>query len=78
MKTRNAAGVGSGGFERQVSHREGTRNRWPGRRAESVTVDHRSFGDPAPRWKKTLFIAYERNGAHEVAVIAEDRRLRIP
>ena len=44
----------------------------------SVVVNHRSLGDPAPRWKKTLFVAYEQNGEHEVAVIAEDRRLRLP
>jgi hypothetical protein len=43
-----------------------------------VLVNHRSLGDPAPRWKKTLFVAYEQDGELKVSVIAEDRRLRLP
>ena len=43
-----------------------------------VLVNHRSFGDPAPHWKKTLFVVYVQEGELKVKVVAEDRRLRLP
>jgi hypothetical protein len=49
-----------------------------GKAGIDVLVNHRSFGDPAPRWKKTLFVAYEKAGELKVKVVAEDRRLRLP
>ncbi len=81
------AGAASQGF-RVLAARWGMGTRWTdvtdrvngyvGVSGVDVRVNHRSFGDPAPHWKKTLFLTYEQAGELKVKVVAEDRRLRLP
>ena len=50
---------------------------WTGPEGLNVYVTYRTLGDPAPRWKKTLFVAYALDGEVHVAVGAENHRLLI-